>query len=169
MKITCNETNYAYPTTISGEIEPNPGAIARQEEEETPFAEAVRLFKASVLTGSRGLTAEEKEKIREAIEAFLEESGFLERYRDGIATESDFAALNDFIKQLAAQFGFPRDFFDFVAEFVNDFLGEHANPETPQHPPFEVKVPPQHELRNEKPRLASFQPISPLQFLVAEK
>jgi len=114
----------------------------------------------------RELTAEEKEEIRNAIDAYLEESGFLAKYQQGNATKADFAEFNDFLKQLCIKYGNPSDFYEFASEYTDALLEGY-----PQDPTFEVKIPSEHEFLNKptKPMLTSFQPISPLQFLVADE
>jgi hypothetical protein len=167
MKITGNEGYFTYRDAnfINGAKKVD-SSSTEPAKEESVLAEAIRLYKSYKLTGMRELTAEEKEEIRNAIDAFLEESGFLARYQQGNATQADFAALNDFIKALCIQYGFPRDFYEFVSEYTEDILKDY-----PQNPPFKVEVPPEHELKITpvKPMLTSFQPISPLQFLVANE
>ena len=140
------------------------------DNDESPFAEAIRLYKSYVLTGKRELTAEEKEEIRNAIAEYLESSGFLAKYNQGIATKADYAALNDFLKALCIKYGCPSDFYEFVADYLEAVLENETNPDFPQDPPFKVVVPPEHELISEpvKPLLASFKPISPFQFLTCD-
>ena len=159
MKITCNETYVSYQgANFSGTKKTDLPPV----KEESVLAEAIRLYKGYKLTGLRELTAGEKEEIRNAINAFMEESGFFEKSLQGNATDEDFAALNDFIKELCIQYGYPRDFYEFVSDYIYRLLDKH-----PQDPPFTIEIPPEHELKTTptRPMLASFQPISPLQFL----
>jgi hypothetical protein len=167
MKITGNEGYFPYQNNsiVKDAKKSDTTTQIEPAQEESRLAEAIRLYKSYTLTGLRELTAEEKEEIRIAIDAYLEESGFLARYQQGNATQADFAAFNDFLKKLCIQYGNPSDFYEFSSEYIKNLLKDY-----PQDPPFEVKIPSEHEFINtpKKPILTSFQPISPLQFLVTD-
>ena len=143
-------------------------SVVPEPEQESPLAEAIRIFRSQHLTGLRELTAEEREEIKNIIEAYLNETGILERYADGRATREDFVALNQFIQELFRQFG-ASNFYDFVAEFIGEVLGSVANPNRPQFPPFMVEVPLEHAQAStpNRPMLMPFQSPSPHQFLLA--
>ena len=129
------------------------------------LAEVISTYQSTVLTGVRELTAAEKEEIKSLIEAYLKETGFLEKYSSNNASKADHAALHAFIKGLFAQFGSKSDFYGFAAGFVDGILGRVVNPNHPPNPRFEVEIPPEHTLAStpQKPMFIPFQSLSPHQ------
>lgn len=144
--------------------------IGDTSDPEPTLTEAIRLYRNFVLTGVRELTSEEKKEIENRIEDYLKAHDFLEKYASNKASKEDYAALNDFIKGLYAQFGSKGDFYEFVTDFIEGMLEKVVNPNKPPHPPFKVEIPPEHAMANisKKPRLMPFQCPSPHQFLMTD-